>query len=426
MASSNNINKRLANSKSAISNSLSSKQINNKSKTVLDKLTGFTSTFTDAFKSNNKEPANNKSRTGTNANVDLATGYGKEDNPFDNPMLLATLVIITLAFAGYGIYKYYNTGNQVQPGKSFYGENILTYEPLFRINSEKIEPCIKQCERDSLCSGVTFNQTEQTCVGTKRGVLRSDEPDISSWVKPADYSKVTDILAQVNSPLAGYVSSYMVIKSDQLSFPGNPYQFNWSMYMYINDFYENHGTWRHIMHKGTEPDSRQLDTPNWEDILADFPDQSIGIWMAPYNNNIRIALTTLTTNYIDQAPLPAPHAMAQNQNMPGSGSGRRVAGYAKNVEFLDIPHFPNKKLVHLSVNVLDNSLEVYKDGLLYKTFHLVGRPEFNKGGNLYMLKPKTLDGSLFNVTYNPRYLGIAGIKKLMADADKLKSQIIGN
>ena len=235
--------------------------------------------------------------------------------------------------------------------------------------------------------------------------------------------------------LLGYVSSYKVITADKLSFPSNPYEFSWSMFIYVNDFYANHGSWRHILHKGTEPDARQLETQNWEDILAEYPDQSIGIWMAPFNNNIRIAITTLTTNYVEGNTPGYPHALAQAYDESGnvfltdkpnnplrdptkSRVKRQVSGYNKNVEFIDIPHFPNKVLTHLTVNVINDVVEIYRNGLLTKSYTLAGRPEFNKG-NLYIMKPKTLDGSLHNLTYTPGYLNLASIRDIMKEKDKI-------
>ncbi len=391
-ATPNNINNRLAKTKQQLNKNINAAGSSSSNPaSIIDRLTGLTETFKSAFRStNNTTSKSNTVKQSNNKN------NSTDDNPFNNPWLLATLVIITLGFIAYGVYQYYRTSSLVQAGKSYYGQNLLAYEPLFKINSAEIDTCIKRCQSDSLCSGITFNGTEQTCVGTKQGILRSDDSEISSWIKPvADQSSES----KIPGALAGYVSGYKIINSNQISFPANPYQFNWSMYIYINDFNSNHGSWRHIMHKGTDPGNNTLDTPNWEDINADYPEQSIGIWMAPYNNNIRISLSTEGT--VQSLLLTE----GTSQSLP--------------LEYIDLPHFPNKRMVHLSVNIVDNLIEIYRDGLLYKTKTLVGKPRFNKG-NLYIMKSKSIDGQVYDLTYIPNYLGIAKIKKLSQVSSKLK------
>lgn len=432
-----NLNNRLTSAKQKLNNNI--KTAPQRNQTILGRLTGLTDTFKNIFTSANPDTksntttssSNNKKPAKTN-NTNTQEPTSSSDNPFNNPILLFLLLAITLGFIGYGLYRYYSTETEIQNGKSFYGQDILTYQPIFKMTTDKLEKCIPRCEADPMCSGITYNADEQLCVGTKNGVLRDDAANISSWIKPAD--QVGDIKTDT---LLGYVSSYKVITADKISFPSNPYEFSWSMFIYVNDFYANHGSWRHILHKGTEPDARQLETQNWEDILSEYPDQSIGLWMAPFNNNIRIAITTLTTNYADGSSRTSdyPHAMAQAYD--GSGNvflsdkpnnplrdptktknKRQVSSYNKNVEFIDIPHFPNKVLTHLTVNVINDVVEIYRNGLLTKSYTLAGRPEFNKG-NLYIMKPKTLDGSLHNLTYTPGYLNLASIRDIMAVKDKI-------
>ena len=48
---------------------------------------------------------------------------------------------------------------------------------------DKIEPCIERCEKDTLCSGITFNKDELQCLGTDKGKLRDDESNHFAWIK---------------------------------------------------------------------------------------------------------------------------------------------------------------------------------------------------------------------------------------------------
>lgn len=400
---SNNINARLNKATQNVK-----QEINTAGTSITNKLTGLTNTFKNIFTANNTSTrVNNKN---SNQNKSVSNSDANLDNPFNNPIMLWSLVIISVGFMIYGLYYYYKTTSTIQTAKSYYGSDLLSYSPVFKLNTEQIEPCIKRCEADPLCDGITFNRDELTCVGTKRGILRDDDASLSAWVKP-----VTDKDGDKNKKsiiLVGLAKESVAISADKISYPGNPYEFNWSMYLYLNDHIANHGSWRHILHKGSEV-TDQIDTANWEDVLAQFPDQSIGIWMAPFNNNLRIALTTVTqgsSKYGNANGLVSPHAHVDAAMATGKQSSPST--YEKNIEFFDIYQFPVKKLKHLSVNVLTNTVEVYMDGMLYKVFSLAGKPEFNRG-NLYVMKSKTVDGYIQKLTYAPAALKINDVRSLL-------------
>jgi hypothetical protein len=406
---------------------------------ITNKLTRLTNTFKNMFSASNNNSTrasnqnsnkNSNKNKSPNQNKSVSNSDNNLDNPFNNPIILWSLVIISLGFMIYGLYYYYTTTGTIQPAKSYYGADLLNYSPVFKLNTEQIDPCIKRCEADPLCDGITFNRDELTCVGTKRGLLREDDASLSAWVKPitgpeSDKNKKSIILV-------GLAKENVVISTDKISYPGNPYEFNWSMYLYLNDHMANHGSWRHIMHKGSEV-TDQIDTANWEDVLAQFPDQSVGIWMAPFNNNLRIALTTVSSSqqknesanaykhayageldpatgniFLTDKPNPPFMDMSKSKTKRSHGG----TNYEKNIEFFDIYQFPVKKLKHLSVNVLTNTVEIYMDGMLYKVFSLTGKPEFNRG-NLYVMKSKTVDGYIQKLSYSPAALKITGIRELL-------------
>lgn len=404
---SNNINARLNKATQNVK-----QEINTPGTSITNKLTGLTNTFKNMFTANNTSTRSNNKNSNLNKsgtqNKSISNSDANLDNPFNNPIMLWSLVIISLGFIVYGLYYYYTTTSTVQPAKSYYGDDLLNYSPVFKLNTEQIEPCIKRCEADPLCDGITFNRDELTCVGTKRGILRDDDVSLSAWVKP-----VTDPNSDKNNKsiiLVGLAKENVSISADKISYPGNPYEFNWSMYLYLNDHIANHGTWRHILHKGSEV-TDQIDTANWEDVLSQFPDQSVGIWMAPFNNNLRIALTTVTQGSSKYGnAMVSPHAHVDADMSPVKSSS--PSAYEKNIEFFDIYQFPVKKLKHLSVNVLTDTVEVYMDGMIYKVFSLTGKPEFNRG-NLYIMHPKTVDGYIQKLSYAPAALKINDVRALL-------------
>lgn len=418
----NNLNTRINKTKLDIK-----QDINSPGTTITDKLTKLTNTFKNIFiGTNNKNNKNNVNTETLLSDNRPNNTVNKHDNPFNNPIMLWSLVIITFGFIIYGLYYYYKTSSTIQPGKSYYGSDLLNYSPVFKMNTEQIDPCINRCKSDALCDGITFNKDELTCVGTKQGTLREDDDSLSAWVKPQlskDKYKTNKAVI-----LVGFVRENNVISADKISYPGNPYEFNWSLYFNLNDHMENHGSWRHIMHKGSEI-TDQIDTPNWEDIISQYPDQSVGIWMSPFNNNLRIAITTITTKSQSQSYQHAfnadidtktnnifltdkPNPPFQDTTKYNTINRQRPTDYEKNIEFFDIYQIPIKKMKHLSVNVLTNTVELYIDGKLYKIFTLVGKPEFNKG-NLYIMNSKTVDGYIQNLSYSPFPLGVKDISALV-------------
>lgn len=414
---------------------------------IPNKLNDLTNTFKSIFNPNSTNSTNNKINNKINKNKSENTNKSgvntSHDNPFNNPIMLWSLIFIAIGFIIYGLYYYYTTTSTIQSSKSYYGSELLTYTPVFKLNTEQIDPCMKRCEADPLCDGITFNKDTLTCVGTKHGLLREDDASLSAWVKP-----ITDTNNNKNNTskiLIGLAKENVSVSADKISYPGNPYVFNWSMYLYINDHMASHGVWRHILHKGSDV-PEQIDTANWEDVISQFPDQSVGVWMAPFNNNLRIAITTITTT----------SATSNNQNQqgdrntyskhaykhayagefdPDSGNiyltdkpnppfqdpnkiNKRMARadtkyYEKNIEFFDIYQFPIKKLKHLSINILSNSVDIYIDGMLYKVFTLTGLPEWNRG-NLYVMKSKTIDGYIQKLSYAPTALKINDVRALLS------------
>jgi hypothetical protein len=397
----NNINTRL----NKATQNLKNEMRNTPGNSIINKLTGLTDNFKNMFSANqtNTNSMSNKNTRNTSAK------HNSLDNPFNNPIMLWSLILIALGFMIYGLYYYYTSTSTVQSAKSYYGSDLLSYSPVFKLNTEQIDPCIKRCESDPLCDGITFNRDELTCVGTKRGILREDDSSLSAWVKPVSGSD-SNIPGKKSIILVGLAKENVAISADKISYPGNPYEFNWSMYLYLNDHMGNHGSWRHILHKGSEI-TDQIDTPNWEDVLAQFPDQSVGIWMSPYNNNLRIALTTVTRgrtgNTNMQNVMVSPHAHVDAAMATGNSAS--LTAYEKNIEFFDIYQFPVRKLMHLSVNVLSSTVEVYMDGMIYKVFSLTGKPEFNRG-NLYIMKSKSVDGYIQKLSYAPAALKLTDIK----------------
>jgi len=135
-----------------------------------------------------------------------------------------------------------------------------------------------------------------------------------------------------------------IVKSNIIKTPLTENEITFSLWLYLKEFYYNFSYWKHIMHKGTNIENKTLDYKNWHNIENEIPEQSIGIWMHPNINNIRIAMTT--ENY--------------------------------NLEYFDIDNIKQQELTHL-VFILDNkTLHIYKNSKLIITNVFKSKNNFSK------------------------------------------------
>ena len=334
-------------------------------------------------------------------------------DPFENPVLLTFILLITFGFIAYGLYQYYTKDSEYKQGQTFYGADILAYQPLFTLNTDKAEKCKARCQKDSLCSGITFNSETLTCLGTEDGQLREDANNFISWVKPKS-QLATGIVKNRNTdkPIVGLANSQTTIKNNEFARPPFISRFNFSLFIYINDFYDGHGGWRNIICKGTEwPASEPLNTPYWETVAAERPDQCLGIWLAPFNNNLRVCLTTR-----HQISGPSTPTMQQPTTQQKT--------IQQTLEFIDIQNIPTRKLFHLSVNMVESGMEVYLNGKLHRMIALKGAPVWNELP-LTILGPTSTPATIMDLVFIPESANLDDIRaqtrKLDEYSEKLKN-----
>lgn len=333
-------------------------------------------------------------------------------DPFENPVLLAFILLITFGFIAYGLYRYYTKESEYKPGQTFYGSDILAYEPLFKMDTDKAEKCVSRCQKDSLCAGITFNTETLTCLGSEEGQLREDNNNFISWVKPK--SQLSSVFAKnkaADKPLVGLANSQTTVKNTELARPPFISRFNFGLFIYINDFYEGHGRWRNIICKGTEwPAGQPLDTPYWETVSAERPDQCLGIWLAPFNNNLRVCITT---------------RRQISRTNAGNSTAPKTPTIQQALEYIDIQNIPTRKLFHLSVNMVEGGMEVYLNGKLYRMIALKGAPVWNELP-LTILPPVSTPATIMDLVFLPESANLDDIRKqtrkLDEYAEKLKNE----
>lgn len=352
---------------------------------------------------------------------------------FDNIYTIIIIFSIALLFIGFTIYYIYKQADQldIKNNSSYYGQELLTYQPTFQKETKNIVDCVNICKNDLTCDGITFNTDTNTCSGTKNGLIRNETGNYSAWVKPTDFTQLDTTQTNISKAiLIGNTSSMKNIKADKIQ---NPYllgTFSYSLNIIITDFYKNYGYWRHIFHKGTQIDPTiGLTYQSWENLVKEIPIQVIGLWLAPFTNNLRIAITTTGQSNINKGSYT--DAFIQNcgndgscyiTDMPGGkwvdkqkmGDGSIANPSIETyIEYFDqdLQNIPVNKLFNLTLNFRGYDAELYINGKIIKTIRLDGIPILDKS-DLYCMNEKTIGGQITNLIYYPDALNLNSINEI--------------
>ena len=368
--------------------------------------------------------------------LNKSTFYEKEpENIFSNLYLTGAIIIVAFSFVGYAMYNYMNKlkEDEIKNNSSFYGEDINLYEPLFKEQVNTINECIDMCKNDIICDGITYNDKSQICSGTKNGLLRNETSNYNAWVKPQELKLFEyDKKDFTKTIIVGYTKTKTNISGLKFA---NPYMlghFSYSFNLTIYDFYKNYGSWRHIFHKGTSIDDGTLvNYQSWENLVKDFPNQCIGVWLAPFTNNLRIAVTTeIETNKNNGS---YNHAFVEKCNsntkdcyitdMPGGNwvdrsrqgdNSNTTTKTITHIEFFDndLQNIPINKNINITINFKGTNVEIYYDGKIVKVVKLDGIPKSNKS-NLYVMNDKTFGGEISNLLYYPDSLSYENVNDIL-------------
>ena len=192
-----------------------------------------------------------------------------------------------------------------------------------------------------------------------------------------------------------------------------------SFWLYIQDYYENFAHWKHILHKGTEPDNFEITYEKWDVLTSELREQSPGLWIHPSQNSLRLSFTTeidkdfcklsnnqndcLDKNYCHwngmKCDVKNPHAYT---NITFDGAPKKNINNTNitNIEYIDIDNIPVKTMTHISFVLEQKILNVYLNGKLLKIHKFLGTPIFNKMPLVFNYQ-KSFGGSLFDFRYLP-------------------------
>lgn len=358
--------------------------------------------------------------------------YNKNERIFENTNIIILILVISLFFIGYVVYVYFyeTSNNTIQANSSYYGKDIALYEPIFQQVTDTLPDCIDLCNNDLTCDGITYNNNTQTCMGTKNGQIRNETASYSAWVKPVTTTiKITDFTKSI---LVGYTKTSRQILGNKISNPFMLGNFCYSFNLTIYDFYKNYGYWRHIFHKGTDiGTNRTLSYQSWENLVKDIPNQVIGVWLAPFSNNLRIAVSTTSLSnraygsYSDAfvekcdsdgncfiTDMPSGKWADTSRVGDGSNPKTKLDSY---VEYFDqdLQNIPINSQVNIIINFRNTNSEVYFNGKIVKITQLDGTPNSDKS-NLFVLNDKTANCEISNLLYYPNAVSINDTKQIIS------------
>jgi hypothetical protein len=364
------------------------------------------------------------------------TGFANkvQGSVFGNVYVIIFILIISLIFIGVAVYYYIQNSNvlKIVGSSSYYGSDIANYEPVFQDTSKTIADCINICINDLSCDGITYNADTKECLGTKNGQIRNETSNYSAWVKPPTTLKSSIKKDFSKSVIVGYTKSSKNINAQKIQ---NPYiigTFCYSFNLTIFDFNKNYGSWRHLFHKGSQIDTGTVLTyQSWENLVLDFPVQTIGVWLAPFTNNLRIAVTTTSLGNRNQGfykdafvekcdqggqcyitDMPSGKWVDRTKSGDGSIDKLKINTY---VEFFDhdLQNIPINRQTNITINFRGNDVEVYFNGKIVKIARLNGIATINKS-NLYVMNENTFGGEISNLLYYPDALKLQDIQDIIA------------
>lgn len=363
--------------------------------------------------------------------------HPEEKNIFSNVYLILFIFVVAFGFIGYAIYKYLQSSTvlQILENSSYYGSDISIYEPLFKEKTKSVTDCVNICKSNVICDGITYNVDTKSCLGTKNGQIRNENASYNAWVKPQSDKISTAEMSRdfIKSVLVGYTKTMTVVDGKKLQ---NPYQlgiFSYSFNITIYDFYKNYGSWRHVFHRGSEiVPGTSLNYQSWENLVVDFPIQSIGVWLAPFTNNLRIAVTTqsLSNNTYGSSPdafvqkcdsltkqcyiTDMPNGKWADNSKSGDGSipNTKLETFVEYFDH-DLQNIPINTQINIAVVFRGNIVETWFNGKLKKVNNLDGVPILNTS-TLYVMNDLTFGGEITNLLYYPDTLLLGDVQSIMS------------
>lgn len=308
--------------------------------------------------------------------------------------------------------------------KSVFETTDNTEDPnFFNGKTENVNKCIKLCKRTPNCDGISFNSNTYDCVGYNNGILIKSEPYMYAWEKPQSGKLFSSKIIISDS-----VNNQTQLDESKIIQPLSNNNFMYSGFITITNWYDsNHGFWKNIFLKGNIDNENNIipKTDKWEDIAKICPNQYIGMWLAPYTNNMRICITTEVlkiSNELNIIPQPNTQSCIGSKCFDNTSIQNKIShqyhkikedsnGNSIYLEFFDILNIPINKPFFVAVNVSRKILEIYFNDKLNYILELKGEPIYNNHKISAKINP-SFSGNIKNLSYLPYSPTYQEIKKI--------------
>ena len=371
-------------------------------------------------------------------------------------ILLGLIIIGGIVLSAHIFYK--KDEEPYKVGFSYSPKDVTNIDlnPPIDTTTSNINECIDECKLNETCNGITFNKNTYKCKGFKDGMLVKTNPFMYAWEKSKE--KITK-----ESQIILLTKTYQqtTVGAEKMPFPYEVYNLNFSFWLKIIDWYNSsHSLWKCVFFKSStdnlnSKNNEIMKTSDWEDIVKLLPDQCIGVWLAPFTNNLRICITTeknnkktfllphpnkqictsntcLYTNDLSLKDIEGEnykeHIDLMNKYLEENKDNEIIKnekpvnqGFTpiepennnkqKIMEYFDILNIPIGEAMFVSVNINKTIMEIYINNKLNYIVNLEGMPICNKF-NLNIKNEPSFNGNLYNISYLPYFASFKEIQNL--------------
>ena len=169
---------------------------------------------------------------------------------------------------------------------------------------------------------------------------------------------------------------------NNLQFISDPYdQYSYTIILKIrvDDYYDNLGYWKHVLHRGTrDNDEEAWKFTSWNEVVTRLPKQNPGLWFHPAENTLRFCLnTTITSKYLNIPEHADNVSSVMRREQIRSGKKDEYTTPLERMEFIDIPNVPINRDVEYVIIVDRTNITVIKDKNNLLFTQLEGLPKIN-------------------------------------------------
>jgi hypothetical protein len=153
-------------------------------------------------------------------------------------------------------------------------------------------------------------------------------------------------------------------------------EFTWSVWIFIDDLQYLEGKYKSIFYKGNN---------NISSTGLNFPNNAPGLYITPNTNSLLVIMNS----------------------------------YDVINEEIIIPDIPLNKWVNIIIRCQNTTLDVYINGIITRSIHLLGVPKQNYG-DVYVAMNGGFSGNISNLWYYNYCLGTAAIQNIVSRGPNLK------